>query len=274
MKASVDNSSTSPGTPAREQNRTRQPHVIADRTSRVLKAQKIISIVGASRFLRFRRILEIGCGSGLIASTLAEAGASHLSVDAVDVVDSRVEKKGYRFNLVDGTALPFENGAFDLVITNHVIEHVGDESAQLAHLEEVKRVTAGHGIIYFAVPNKWRLVEPHYRLPLLSWLPRSASDTYLRFMRRARYYDCFPRSRNHFIRLFETAGLTYTDQTVAAIRQMLTLEHPAHIATEIVNTLCPDWLLNLGRPVVPTFVFLLHHPASCSEFARSSNRQA
>ena len=55
---------------------------------------------------------------------------------------------------------------------------------------------------------------------------------------------------------------------------VLTLEHPAHIATKVVNTLCPDWLLNLGRPVVPTFVFLLRHPASCSEFARSSNRQA
>lgn len=274
MKVPVDRSRTPLGTPACEQNRPLQPHVIADRTSRVLKAQKIISIIGSSRFLRCRRILEIGCGSGLIASSLAEAGTSDLSVDAVDVVDSRVEKKGYRFNLVDGTALPFEDGAFDLVITNHVIEHVGNESAQLAHLSEVKRVTANHGIIYFAVPNKWRLVEPHYRLPLLSWFPRSASDTYLRLSRRSRYYDCFPRSRSHLIRLFEATGLTYSDRTVTAIRQMLALEQPAHIATKIVNTLCPDWLLNLGRPIVPTFVFLLRRPAPCSEFAQSSVRQA
>lgn len=265
MKAPVDHSLKPPDSSAHKPDRTLQPHVVSDRTSRILKAQKIISIVGSSRLLRCRRILEIGCGSGLIASTLSEAGTNDLSVDAVDVVDSRVEKRGYRFNLVDGTALPFENGAFDLVITNHVIEHVGDESEQLAHLSEVKRVTADHGIIYFAVPNKWRLVEPHYHLPLLSWFPRNVSDTYLRLIRRTRHYDCFPRSRNHFIRLFEATGLTYTDRTVAAIRQMLALEHPAHIGTRIVNSLCPDWLLNLGRPVVPTFVFLLSHPDSRTE---------
>lgn len=265
MKAPVDSSPNPPGTPTCEWNRTRKPHVIADRASRVLKAQKIISIVGPSRFLRCRRILEIGCGSGLIASTLAEAGASDLLVDAVDVVDSRVEKKGYRFNLVDGTALPFENGAFDFVITNHVIEHVGDESVQLTHLEEVKRVTADNGLIYLAVPNKWRIVEPHYKLPLLSWLPRSAGDAYLRLLRRAQYYDCSPRSRSHLIRLFEATGLAYEDRTVAAMRLTLALEHPSHIATHLVNTVCPDWMPKLGMPIVPTFVFILKHPSSLTD---------
>lgn len=258
MKTPVDHSVVPPGTPAHEQERFRQPHVISDRASRVLKARKIISIVGPSRFRHCRRILEIGCGSGLIASTLAEAGGPDLSVDAVDVIDNRVEKNGYRFSLVHGTTLPFADGVFDLVITNHVIEHVGGEAAQLAHLAEVMRVAADGGTIYFAAPNKWRVVEPHYRLPLLSWLPRNVSDVYLRLARRAKYYDCYPRSRSHFIRLFETAGLAHTDQTVIAMRQMLTLEHPTHIATKIVNDLCPDWLLGLGRPIVPTLVFLLN----------------
>lgn len=262
MKTPADRPTMPPGPPACAQDRARQPHVIADRTSRVLKARKITSIIGLPRFQHCRRVLEIGCGSGLIASTLAAAGSPGLSVDAVDVVDSRVEKNGYRFNLVDGTALPFGNDIFDLVITNHVIEHVGDEPAQLAHLEEVKRVMTGGGIAYFAVPNKWRIVEPHYRLPLLSWLPRNASDAYLRLVRRASYYDCYPRSTSHLIRLFEATGLAYEDRTVAAMRQMLELEHPNHIATRIVNNVCPDWLLGLGKPIVPTLVFLLRktHP--------------
>ncbi|HJP97610.1 MAG TPA: class I SAM-dependent methyltransferase [Rhodanobacteraceae bacterium] len=244
--------------------RARKPHVISDRTSRILKAGKIISIVGLSRFLGCRRILEIGCGSGLISVTLASEGNSDLVIDAVDVVDSRVETEGYRFSLVHDTTLPFGDGVFDLVITNHVIEHVGDESTQLSHLAEVKRVTAENGLIYFAAPNKWRLVEPHYRLPLLSWLPRSASDRYLRFTRLAAYYDCFPRSRSHFIRLFETAGLAHADRTTAALRQTLVLEHPDHVATRLVNAACPDWLLGLGKPVVPTLVFLLRHASSCT----------
>lgn len=243
-------------------DRARKPHVISDRASRILKAQKIISIIGLCNFLGCRRILEIGCGSGLIAATLASAGASDLLVDAVDVVDNRVEKEGYRFTLVHDTPLPFGDGAFDVVITNHVIEHVGDEALQLSHLAEVKRVTAYNGLIYFAVPNKWQLVEPHYRLPLLSWLPRSASDCYLRLTRRAAYYDCYPRSRRHFIRLFKATGLAYTDRTTAALRQTLALEHPGHAVTKIVNTACPDWLLELGKPIVPTLIFLLRHASA------------
>lgn len=257
MKAPADKSATPLALSACEHDRARQPHVIADRASRVLKARKITAIIGLPRFQCCRRILEIGCGSGLIASTLAAAGNSELSVDAVDVVDSRVEKNGYRFNLVDGTTLPFGDAIFDLVITNHVIEHVGDEPAQLAHLEEVKRVMADGGVVYFAVPNKWRIVEPHYRLPLLSWFSRDASDAYLRLMRRTSHYDCYPRSRSDLIRLFEATGFVYEDRTVAAMRQMLELEHPNHIATKVVNTVCPDWLLESGKPIVPTFVFLL-----------------
>lgn len=259
MKAPTSHTTKTPDAQAWDQERIRKPHVVADRTSRVFKARKIVSITGSSNFLRCRRILEVGCGSGLIASTLAKTGTSELSVDAVDVVDSRVEKSGYRFNLVHDTSLPFEDDTFDLVITNHVIEHVGDEQAQLAHLAEVKRVTANDGTIYFAMPNKWRLVEPHYRLPLLSWFPRSASDAYLRLTRRAPYYDCLPHSRRSLIRLFKIAGLSYEDRTVAAMRQTLALEHPAHLATKVVNA-CPDWVLCLAKPVVPTFVFLLRNP--------------
>lgn len=246
------------GTAARLQERARKPHVIGDRTSRVFKAQKIVAIIGLRRFLRCRRILEVGCGSGLIASTLAGMGSSDLMVDAVDVVDNRVEKDGYTFRLVQGTSLPFGDDTFDLVITNHVIEHVGDKQAQLAHLAEVMRVTADNGTIYFAAPNKWRVVEPHYRLPLLSWFPASVSDAYVRLARRAEYYDCFPRSRRQYVHLFKTTGLAYGDRTIAALRQTLALEHRGHLATKIVNTACPDWLLALGRPVVPTLIFLLH----------------
>ncbi len=250
------------GTDAVCQERPRKPHVVADRASRVLKARKIISIVGRSRFLRCGRILEIGCGSGFIAHSLAKAGTNAQSVDAVDVVDSRTEKRGYHFRLVTGTTLPFEDGAFDLVVTNHVIEHVGDESMQIAHLTEVKRVTASDGLVYFAVPNKWRLVEPHYRLPLLSWFPQGVSDAYLRFARRATHYDCVPRSRGGLQHLFKVAGFNYEDQTISALRQTLALEHKNLLATRIINSICPDWLLTCSLPVIPTLVFLLRHKPS------------
>jgi hypothetical protein len=48
---------------------------------------------------------------------------------------------------------------------------VGDLVDQRHHLSEVRRVMNPTGIGYIAVPNRWMLVEPHYRLAFLSWLP-------------------------------------------------------------------------------------------------------
>lgn len=83
------------------------------------------------------------------------------NVQAVDIVDNRVFKEGYQFQLVNNTMLPFEDESFDVVITNHVIEHVGESDAQLHHLCEIKRVLKKDGFAYLAVPNRWMLVEPH-----------------------------------------------------------------------------------------------------------------
>ena len=63
-----------------------------------------------------------------------------------------------------------------------MIEHVGDESAQLHHLAELRRVLSKAGIGYLAVPNRWMVVEPHYRIAFLSWLPRGWRSPYLRLL--------------------------------------------------------------------------------------------
>lgn len=46
----------------------------------------------------------------------------------------------------------------DVILTNHVIEHVGEYESQLEHLNEIKRLLK-NGIAYLAVLNKWMLIE-------------------------------------------------------------------------------------------------------------------
>src|SRR3546814_9833619 len=72
--------------------------------------------------------------------------------------------------------LPFADDSFDVVLSNHVIEHVGEQPEQLAHLSELRRVLTPGGIGYLAVPNRWMLVEPHYRLAFLSWWPHRSEE--------------------------------------------------------------------------------------------------
>ena len=236
--------------------RSREPHASIDRAGRALKARKIVAIIGLDRFSQANRILEVGCGSGVISHTLFDLGNRRQTIEAVDVKDGRIDTEGYRFTLVSDTSLPFADDQFDLVITNHVIEHVGDESAQINHLREIKRVTSPGGMVYFAAPNKWRLIEPHFRLPLLSWLPRRASDTYVRLTGRGTHYDCSPMSLRRLERLLRTAGFAFQDRTTLAIRETLAIEHQGNALSRVVNAL-PDWILTMGMPLMPTYVFQL-----------------
>jgi SAM-dependent methyltransferase len=68
----------------------------------------------------------------------------------------------------DALALPFEDGAFDVVFSNAVIEHVGEREQQRRFVQEALRVARR---AFVTTPNRWFPVEVHTRLPLVHWLP-------------------------------------------------------------------------------------------------------
>ena len=69
----------------------------------------------------------------------------------------------------DGRYLPFRDGAFDVVFSNSVIEHVGDAASQQRFAREVARVGRG---FWVQTPNRWFPVEQHLLTPFLHWLPK------------------------------------------------------------------------------------------------------
>jgi SAM-dependent methyltransferase len=228
-------------------------HALLDLVSRRLKAEKIERLLGLATASGSLRILEVGCGSGGIANYFGTLPMQH-EVDAVDVVDSRVVHEGFRFQLVAGTILPFPDDTFDVVISNHVIEHVGDDAAQLEHLRELTRVISSSGVGYLAVPNRWRLIEPHYRLPLLSVWPRRWRSTYLRLFRRGDEYDCEPLEARELEAMFARAGLRYRRLGVQAVRATIDLEHPGQIVASVLRRV-PDRALRLIEPMMPTLIY-------------------
>ncbi len=62
---------------------------------------------------------------------------------------ARLRTRGGRVTLADATALPFPQGAFDLICAFDVVEHVEDGSAVLAELGRVARKGA---VLAFSVP--------------------------------------------------------------------------------------------------------------------------
>jgi SAM-dependent methyltransferase len=68
----------------------------------------------------------------------------------------------------DACALPFGDGAFDIVFSNAVIEHVGGRDRQRRMVEEAVRVGKR---VFLTTPNRLFPLEVHTRLPFVHWLP-------------------------------------------------------------------------------------------------------
>jgi SAM-dependent methyltransferase len=235
----------------------RASHAAVEERHRLLKARKIELLLGPGALRDGAALLDVGTGSGWIAHYFAQQRERRFQVAAVDFNDERVVKDGYAFTQLRGTALPFPDASFDVVFSNHVIEHVGTAADQRAHLVEIRRVLRPGGTVYLAVPNRWSLVEPHYRLPLLSWLPASLARAYVRLTGRGDWYDCRPLGPYAGRRLFRQAGMSWTDVSAKALVAFVQLERPAaRVAAGVAG-----WIERHAAPVFgwlsPTLIFLL-----------------
>ncbi|MCP5414852.1 MAG: methyltransferase domain-containing protein [Chromatiaceae bacterium] len=239
----------------------RQPHASLDQNSRIKKAAKIERLLSKVCCVPGSRVLEVGTGSGIIAGHFSTVVGEQGSVHAVDVVDQRQIRTGFNFQLVANTSLPFDDDEFDICISNHVIEHVGDRWDQEQHLNELRRILKPEGWLYLAVPNRWTLVEPHFRLPFLSWLPRRLRDPYVKFAGRGTRYDCDPPSHSELESLFAQTHFSHKEVTLDGIKVVAEFEFEpglrqqllfsSHLWAPFLHGILPSYLY-LAQPRVST----------------------
>jgi SAM-dependent methyltransferase len=142
------------------------------------------------RFLRVMapgpndRILDIGVTSDTThpeSNFLERAYPWKRQITCVGTEDgSHLEREypGVRFVRVNaGEAVPFEDGSFDIVFSNAVIEHVGGAARQRAFAAEALRVARR---VFLVTPNRWFPFETHTGLPLAHYLPARAFRAVLR----------------------------------------------------------------------------------------------
>jgi 2-polyprenyl-3-methyl-5-hydroxy-6-metoxy-1,4-benzoquinol methylase len=239
----------------------RLPHACSDSRSRLAKAAKIAALLRPRIDLRGASILDIGTGAGVIASRLSEVVGAEGEVRSVDVVDVRTEVDGYEFEQIASTTLPFDDGSFDIVISNHVIEHVGARPEQMHHLAEIERVVRKSGVAYLATPNRWAVIEPHFKLPFLGWLPTTAQSRMVRAFRRGDHYDCRLLSRRDALRLIRDAGLVPEDVTSEAVSVISEVEEggKARFLKRV-----PASAVSAASRLSPTMVWLLRPKDSSS----------
>jgi len=147
---------------------------------------------------------------------------------------------------------------------------LASSSAQRRHLAELRRVLHPEGVGYLAVPNRWQLVEPHYRLAFLSWLPQAWRTPYLRLRKRGSHYDCRPLSVPQVEALLREAGFSFAQQLGHALRLSFELERPHALAYRAVFKWLPESLYVTLRRAFPTLIYTMAPAASGPGEAPSS----
>ena len=95
--------------------------------------------------LRPTTVVEIGCGDGALLAELSARGLApaldgfELSGPAADLARAREIPGVRRIEAYDGVRVPAEDGAYDLAVLSHVLEHVDAPAALLAEAARVAR---------------------------------------------------------------------------------------------------------------------------------------
>jgi SAM-dependent methyltransferase len=231
-----------------------QPQMHAE-VGRRKKAQKIIRVLRhylGRADLTGLTVLDLGCSTGFIADELGRAGGRVVGVDIDEpglAAAGRRFGRGAAFLCADGAALPFPDGSVDVIVFNQIYEHVVDPEAVM---REIHRILSPAGVAYLGLGNRMQVVEPHYKLPLLSWLPYGLADRYMRAAGKGeRYYERF-RTRPGLRRLCR--GLQVWDYTYTVLCQSGDFAADDMVPARLAGA--PPQFWKALTPFIPTYIWL------------------
>ncbi len=128
------------------------------------------------------RILDIGCGGGLLSEPMARLGATVVGADAaarnIPVAQLHAEQSGLRIDYRHTTAeaLAEAGETFDVVLNMEVVEHVADPRC---YIEACRRLLKPGGLMVCSTINRtpksfaMAIVGAEY---VMRWLPRGTHE--------------------------------------------------------------------------------------------------
>ncbi len=139
-----------------------------------------------TQFVKGKKIVDIGCGSGYGCKIIKEAGAELVhgcdaSVHSINFAKSRYSKFA-NFTVQTVTDLnKYKSDMFDISVSSEVLEHVKEYNMQNKTLEEIKRVTGSGGLVIIGTPNV-EVVEQHgYTFDEIDFLIKNHFNKYCIF---------------------------------------------------------------------------------------------
>ena len=237
---------------------SRQAPVILDAERRRFKANKVAAVIrdyvgnDLSHFI----CLDIGCSGGIFAQSLSPLFKRIIAFDidreAVAMAQEQCGRSNVYYLLADSMGIPLQSGSVDVVLCNHVYEHVPDARRLM---DEIYRVLNDDGVCYFAAATWFIIKEPHYNLYFLSWLPRPLAHFYVRATGRAKFYYEVLLNLAQLKRL--TSRFTINDYTLRIITEPKKFHADDVIPEHSLLTRLPLFILRLLYRFIPTYIWIL-----------------
>ena len=122
------------------------------------------------------RMLDVGCGSGATVARASQMGWDALGLDVDPLAVSAARRRGVNVHLGSLNELRSDDDSFDLILSEHVIEHVPHP---LDMLREMRRTLRPGGLLAVITPNAasllhrwfgpdWRGLEPPRHLHIFT----------------------------------------------------------------------------------------------------------
>jgi len=232
--------------------------VLYNEDQRNQKAAKVVAVCRDYSDKPLNQLVALDLGAS--TSIMTEYFARHfkrviaLDVDHVGLHSGKANSHSENIDYLcsDGTRSALADGSIDVIICNQVYEHVEDQQG-LAY--EIERLLTADGFCYFGAGNRFVLIEGHYFLPFLSWMPLWASHLYLKLMGRKVKYDVYLLSLRRLRNLLKNFDMIdYTERIINCPE--------AFDATDVVKpnsflARMPRWLFRICYPLLPAWVFII-----------------
>jgi 2-polyprenyl-3-methyl-5-hydroxy-6-metoxy-1,4-benzoquinol methylase len=232
------------------------PGAIGEST-RLVKAKQICAVIEkhcAGRDLRSMSVLDYGSSTGLMTSYFASRFKRAIGVDvdrpAIAQATARFTSQSAVFLAMNNEQTMFASGSFDVVVANQVYNFV---QSQPDMFSELYRILKPGGVCFLGARNKYAVIEPQYRLPLLSMLPARLTASYLRAFRgTSTFIGSGYRSRAEIQRL--ASAFRIHDYTLDILRRPADFGFDELVPyARIANALPLEAIVSL----VPNFVMIL-----------------
>ena len=125
-------------------------------------------------------------------------------------------------------------------------------------MDEIYRLLKPGGICYFAAGNRFQIIEVHYRLPFLSYLPKKLSNIYIRlFTNEKYYYENHKSLRNlkKLVKKFQT-----TDYTLEVLKYPSKYSANEMLKEKSIKYYVVNIIARICYFLIPTYIWVLKKP--------------